>query len=208
MLLDHLPPIPGPKALRAQLRDTVASIRDTNRAGQAYAFLAITPIAAGRDGFLRDVLRRIDEREESPFARLEQVHFARWVVLDDFHTGEDYHPDDEDHLEVPYLIFSACVDGDRNSFLTDLANELADEAEEVWSHCVGVDAADPVDLRRYLLHNQIDSGLFYSAYPHTTAPEVRRVTKAQRELRALAVRRHELSPAELQAQFLERLGTR
>lgn len=202
------PPIPGPVALATQLRDTARSVLDSNTAGQAYGFLAITPIKPGESDALRAVLAGIDEGT-SPFARLPRTHFARWVILDDFYTPDPevtYQPEDEDRLECEYLIFSACFDGDRDSYLDALTDVLADEAQEVWSHCIGVDASSSADLRRYLLHNQIDCGLFYSAYPHTTVPEVRRMLQQQRDLRVLAVQRHTLTPAELQADFLAHFG--
>ncbi|MDO9353666.1 MAG: hypothetical protein Q7T55_08220 [Solirubrobacteraceae bacterium] len=201
-------PIPGPRALGRQLIDTATSILDTNRAGQAYGFLAITPIRPGQEAALRATLAKIDRRQTSPFARIARTHFARWVVLEDFDTGADFHPQDEDRLGCQYLIFSACFDGDLDSWLDELIDELAPEIEAVWSHCIGVEPTAPADVKRYLLHNQQDSGLFYSAYPHATVPEVRRVLKAQRDLRALAVRRHELTPQELRDEFLEHFGRR
>ncbi|MDQ8043635.1 MAG: hypothetical protein AAGC46_01280 [Solirubrobacteraceae bacterium] len=197
--------IPGPRALRTQLADTVRAIADTNRAGQAYGFLAITPIKPGHAEALRALLATIDAGP-SPFSRLPRTHFARWVVLTDFFTGDAYQPADEDHLGCEYLIFSACFDGDRDSYLEDLTAEIADELDEIYDHCIGVRSNDPTDVARYLVHNQIDCGLFYSAYPHTTVAEVRRVVAQRTALRALAVAQYDLTPEELQAQFVDQLG--
>jgi hypothetical protein len=198
--------LPSLAQLPGQLRDTIASIVDTNRCGQAYGFLAITPIKPGEEQALRDLLADIDARSESPFAELPRTHFARWVVLEDFFTGDDYQPHDEDHLDCQYLIFSACFDGERDSYLEDLTGILADDLEAIYAHGIGVDSSAPTDVQRYLLHNQIDCGLFYSAYPHTTVPEVQRVLQQRTQLRALAVAQYHLTPAELQAQFVDQFG--
>jgi hypothetical protein len=204
-----LPAVPllGPRDVLRQLRDTLASVRDPNRAGQAYGFLAFAPVAPGHGPALRAALDQVDSGP-SPFLRLPRTHFARWVVLTEFahDPPTTYQPLDEDQLGCEYLLFSACFDGDRDSYLTELADELAPEAQRLWGHCTGVDAGSPEDLVRYLRHNQVDCGLFYSAYPHTTVAEVQRVLQQQRALRALAVQRHDLSPAALQAAFVEELA--
>ena len=200
-------PIPGPAQLGRQLVDTATAILDPNRNGQAYAFLALCPIHPGQEDALRATLAKIDKRKESPFARVTRTHFARWVILENFDNGTEFQPADEDDLECQFLIFSACFDGDRDSYLDELIDELAPEIKEVWQHCIGIEVNAPADVKRYLLHNQIDSGFFYAAYPHTTVPEVRRMLKAQDDLRALAVRKHELSPTQLQAMFLDHFGS-
>lgn len=196
-------PLGLPDLRKAQ--DSVVALRDPNRSGDSYGFLAITPIKAGRSEALRAAISRVTEGE-SPFARVPGTHFARWVILPDFHDPDvDYQPDDEDRLGCEYLIFSACFDGDRDRYLRSLADGIPEAAEAVWGECIGVDASSPDDVVRYLLHNQIGCGQYYSAYGHTTVDEVRRVLAQRRVMRSLAERRHTLSPAELQAEFLERI---
>jgi hypothetical protein len=195
--------IPSPAALRTQLTDTAASILDPNKCGQAYGFLAIVPIKPNEVDALRAVLAEIDAGP-SPFGRLPRTHFARFVILPDFVTDPEQEHDD--FLDCEYLIFSACFDGDRDSYLDELIEELEPELPELWAHCIGVDPTSAADVKRYLLHNQIDCGLFYSAYGHTTAPEVIRVLRQQRDLRALALEQYDFSPAELQAQFVAQFG--
>lgn len=188
-------------------QDSLTALRDPNRSGDSYGFLAITPIKPDRAGALRKTIAKITA-EGSPFARLPRTHFARWVILPDFYDPTvDYQPADEDRLENEYLIFSACFDGPRDSYLEQLAAGIPAEAEAVWGECVGVDASSANDLVRYLRHNQIQCGQYYSAYGHTTVQEVRRVLVQQRAMRDLAVRAHELTPAQLQAEFVKRIAS-
>ncbi|MBJ7473392.1 MAG: hypothetical protein JHD16_18940 [Solirubrobacteraceae bacterium] len=208
MLLDRLDPrnlgLLGLPDLR-KAQDSLAALRDPNRSGDSYGFLSITPIREGRAPALRKKLAAIDAAG-SPFARLPRTHFARWVVLPDFYDPDlDYQPADEDRLGCEYLIFSACFDGERDSYLRELSTELAAEAVQVWGECRGVDPSSPDDLVRYLKANQIDCGQYYSAYGHTTVQEVRRVLAQQLVMRDLAVQQYTLTPAQLQAEFVARI---
>lgn len=187
-------------------QDSINALIDPNRSGDSYGFLAITPIRAGRAGALRKKLVGLEDGP-SPFAKLPRTHFGRFVILPDFYDRDlDYQPADEDHLGAEYLIFSVCFDGERDSYLHELAAAIPATAKRIWGECAGVDAADPKDLVRYLKANQIDCGQYFSAYGHTTVAEVRRVLAQQRAMRDLAVRQYALTPAELQAEFIERIA--
>jgi hypothetical protein len=179
-------------------QDSLRALRDPNRSGASYGFLAITPIKPRRVTALRKKLERLDAKG-SPFAKLPRTHFGRWVILPDF-----YETDPE--VVAQYLIFSVCFDGERDSYLHDLAANIPAEAKAIWSECAGVDAADPNDLVRYLKANQIECGQYFSAYGHTTVAEVRRVLRQQQAMRDLAVRQYDLTPAQLQAEFVERIA--
>lgn len=188
-------------------RDSLTALRDPNRSGDSYGFLAITPIKPGRTGAVRQTIASVTAKG-SPFRNLPRTHFARWVILPDFYDPTvDYQPADEDRLGCEYLIFSACFDGPRDTYLRELAARIPAEAEAVWGECVGVDASSSEDLVRYLRHNQIDCGQYYAAYNHSTVEEVRRVLVQQRAMRDLAVRAHELTPAALQAEFIARIAS-
>lgn len=186
-------------------QDSINALIDPNRSGDSYGFLAITPIKPRRAAALRKKLEQL-ESGPSPFATLPRTHFGRFVILPDFYDPElEYQPADEDHLGAEYLIFSVCFDGDRDSYLAELVAGIAKPAKAIWGECAGVDAADPADLVRYLKANQIDCGQYFSAYGHTTVAEVRRVLRQQQAMRDLAVRQYALSPAQLQAEFIERI---
>lgn len=184
----------------------LTAIRDGNRCGQASAFMALTPIKAGHEDLLRADLEALGSGEgPSPLARLPRTHFGRWVVCEDFVT--DSSQGGADTMGCPHLIFTCCIDGDIQSYLEELCAELAPETRMIWRHCINApDPAEGADLVRYLRHNQIDTGLFYSAYPNTTVGEVRRVLRQQAALRALAVDAPMLSAEELQRRFLAEVG--
>jgi hypothetical protein len=176
----------------------------SNRAGQAYAFMAITPIVAGHEAQLRGYVEGLAQ-DSSPFAQLPRTHFARWVILSDW-VNESDQPKPE-HLACEYLIFSSTFDGDRDSYLDELCERLGGDAAEVWGHCLGCpDPAAGSALKTYLLHNQIDIGFFVAAYPEATVAKVRQSLALREQLIGFAVTAQGMSAAELQAGFNAEFG--
>jgi hypothetical protein len=174
-----------------------------NRSGQAYAFLAMTPVVPGEQDALRAAIEALAETR--PFERLPRTHFARLVILPDW-VNDPAQPQ-EDHLRSPYLIFSATFDGPRDSYLDELGRRLAPEAEQIWGRCVGAPKRPRgAPLKRYLLHNQIDIGFFVAAYPDATVPRVLAALARRGALADLAVRTQGLPPAELRAAYEQELA--
>jgi hypothetical protein len=172
--------------------------------GNQYALTVLTPIVPGAEAQLRAYLEALDPAH-SPLARLPRTHFGRWVIVDDFVADPSERQPDE--LGCRYLLFSATLDGDVSSYLDELSEELADEAEHIWGACVG--APHPTRgpaLKAYLLHNQIRTTLFFSAYPSATVADVRHALDARDSAVAFAVSAQGLEPAALQEAFRDHFG--
>ena len=101
----------------------------SNTAGQATAFMALTPIRAGEEEALRAFLDGLPQKD-SPLARLGGTHFARWVILPDW-VNDPAQPR-QDHLTSRYLIFTSNFDGPLGDYLDALCAVLAPEAREIW----------------------------------------------------------------------------
>ena len=172
-----------------------------NTLGQMYALTVLTPIAPGAEPALRGYLERLGEAE-SPLARLPRTHFGRWVIMQRFVTGRGQRRHED--LGGPFLIFSSTFDGGLDSYLTELTTELGDEAEQIWGACIGAPqpARGPA-LKAYLLHNQIDTGLFFCPYPDATVRRVRDSLRARDRAIAFAVRAQTMDPTQRQRAFLE-----
>jgi hypothetical protein len=175
--------------------------RGSNTLGNQYALTVLTPIVPGAEPGLRAYLESFDDTG-SPFARLPRTHFARWVILDGFVRESSQRHADE--LGASYLVFSATFDGDVESYLDELCDRLGDEAERIWGACAGAPTpACGVRLKRYLRHNQIDTGLFFAAYPEATVADVRAALDQRNRVIDLALRAQSMSAGELQRRFLE-----
>jgi hypothetical protein len=175
-----------------------------NQLGNMYALTVLTPITPGAEGPLATYLEALPQ-DGSPLARLPRTHFGRWVILKEFVPDpSDRHADE---LGCHYLVFSVTIDGDASSYLDELCEALADEAEHVWGDCIG--APHPTRgpaLKAYLLHNQIHTSLFFSAYPDSTVADVRHSLAVHNQAVAFAIGAQGLEPAALQQAFKEEFG--
>lgn len=172
----------------------------SNTLGQAYALTVLTPIASRHEDALRTTLARF-ERDGSPFADLGRTHFARWVVVDDFVNDPSQRTND--HLACRYLLFSATLDGELDSYLDALCAK--DWAAEVWDTCIGAPRpARGAALKAYLKHNQLDTGLFFSAYPDARVEQVLRALALRRAFIEFVADAQALEPAALAQEFRRR----
>lgn len=174
----------------------------SNTLGQAYALTVLTPVRPDAIDDLRALLAGFD-RDGSPLAGLGRTHFARWVVVDDFMN--DPSQPTEDHLACPYLLFTVTLDGELDSYLDGLCAEPW--VAGVWGACIGApDPAEGPALKAYLRHNQIDTGLFFSAYPDARAEDVRRCLDLRARFIDFAAEAQAMEPETLRREFLERFG--
>jgi hypothetical protein len=182
-------------------------VRSSNVSGQAYAFMAMTPVKPGEEDALTDYLRGLRARGPSPLAQLSRTHLGRFVIVRDFHNDPSWKQRKEEHLDLPYLIFTSNFDGDLDTYLDELCETLAPEAEEIWGRCVGCpETAKGPALKAYLRHNQIDTGIFFAAYGHATVGTVKRSLRERERVIEFARTSQGLEPEALQQAFLREFG--
>ncbi len=180
---------------------------DPNVTGQAYAFMAMTPIKPGEEEPLATYLRGLRAAGPSPLSRLERTHIARFVIVPDFHNDKTWKQRKEEHLDLQYLIFTSNFDGDLESYLDELCVKLAPEAAEIWGRCVGCpESAEGQALKKYLKHNQIQTGIFFAAYGDATIGKVKHSLAQREAMIAFAIAAQGLEPEALQQSFLATFG--
>lgn len=183
-------------------------MKSVNVSGQAYGFLAMTPIKPGEEGALRAYLEGLRARGERPFSKAPRTHMARWVVVDGFNCPPSYKQRRAETLAIASLVFSCNFDGDLDSYLDDLCEALAPEAAEIWGRCIGCpEQARGAALKGYLKHNQIDCGFFYAAYGQATVGKVKASLDQRDRLVAFATRAQGMQPAELQQAFISEFAS-
>jgi hypothetical protein len=179
-----------------------------NVVGQAYAFMAMTPVKPGEEEALAAYLRGLRARGPSPLAKLPRTHLARFVIVPDFHNDPTWNQPKEEHLDLQYLIFTSNLDGDIDTYLDELCEKLAPEAKEIWGRCVGCPENPKGDaLKKYLKHNQIDTGIFFAAYPEATVGKVKQSLHQREKIIEFAIRAQGLDPEALQKAFLAEFGS-
>ncbi|MEA2194173.1 MAG: hypothetical protein QOG42_607 [Solirubrobacteraceae bacterium] len=179
-----------------------------NQTGQAYAFMAMTPITPGEERPLEEYLHAFrDHGQESPLAKLPRTHMGRFVIVPDFHNDKTWKQRREEHLDLHYLIFTSNLDGDVETYLDELCEKLAPEAPQIWGRCVGCPENPKAQvLKNYLKHNQINTGIFFAAYQDATVPRVKHCLHQRERMIEFAVAAQGLAPAALQQAFLHEFG--
>lgn len=176
-----------------------------NVAGNAYAFVALTPIEPGRADELRTYLQCLPRDGRSPLANVPGTHFGRWVVID--RVFHDSWPEQYEVLNPAYLLFTSVFDrtsGDaRTEYLDALLSGLGSEADAVWGACQGWPSTGDRQARiAYLREHQCDAQFLFAGYPGEVA-EIQRTLADRERLVDLVRRAQALPPDELRSAFTD-----
>ena len=162
-----------------------------NSNGRAYAIRILCPVDPARVDALRTCLDALQSGDQSPLA-IGTTHLGRLVLISEIADPVRSIPSEED-LSCPYLLLSCTFDGtDPRAYLRDLFTGSASILQTIWSHCIGFPAsiraaADPEPAIDYLLKNQLQTDLFFSAYPNATVREICRALDIRTRFIDLAV---------------------
>jgi hypothetical protein len=161
-----------------------------------------TPIVPGREEELQQVIEGWPTGAESPAARIETTHLARWLIVPQLvYQGPPMKPDG---LKSQYFAFTAAFDGPKEAYVEALRTRLPDECDETWGRCVGYPGtADAGAFARYLRHNELRNGLFMCTYPDATVAEIRAGLDLKRRLLAFVVDAQGLDAETLHRRFLD-----
>lgn len=187
-------------AVRRQVATAVGS-PEPNRSGCSYALTVITPICPKRLPALKCALRSFGHGEASPLAKVPDVHFARWVVIDSLRTRWPGAPRRPSKLNSQYLLFSADLTapayragGLPGTFFRDLFCYIRDDCVKVWGNCRGFpEVVNPDRFAAYLAEGQIEIGLYYAAFPDLTPGEIASALEVREQLAQFALEHQELT---------------
>ncbi|HVJ34049.1 MAG TPA: hypothetical protein VND94_13105 [Terriglobia bacterium] len=145
-----------------------------------------------------------------PFAGFENIHVARFVILDDETLGDrQAYPDSPLPEEQIYLTFIADCDGPGDALLEDLAARAADGLREIFRHCDGMDEA--TDLLQWMRARDVKPTTYYVNWVGRTVRQVREEAQLHDALLSALPRLSETSPALLHQALRDALskdGTR
>jgi hypothetical protein len=141
---------------------TVVAQVDRKPAGSLRALLSTMNFAPGQVNAANHLV---------PFEKLENLHFARFVILDD-QTLEDIRLYGLPRQEYPlYLAFLCDFDGDPAEFLTDLVQCAGPGLRRVFSFCG--DFTDSTDLPRWIRDHDVPAATRYVNTRGRTVKQVR-----------------------------------
>lgn len=141
--------------------------------------MVLVPIEPSREGELRELLASMNEgpgrvnasNELIPFAKFDQLHFARLLILDD-KTTADVEVYGLRRKPYPlYLTFLGDIDGDENVFLKDLTKRATNGLRRLFSCCLGF--GEDTDLLRWMKKHRRPSIANYVNWPGRTVCRIR-----------------------------------
>lgn len=177
-----------------------------NHSGGVYALTVLTRVRAGAEHALGDRIADLEGR--SPFANLPSTHFARFVLVPSaVFTAGQRQP--RGRCAPWHLLFSSTFDGALEHYLDGLCTEVAGALQDIWQCCDGFPAAgleDPGACKRYLRRHQLQTGLFFNAYPSASVADIRASLERRARLQTFVLRAQSLEPERLRDEFLQELG--
>jgi hypothetical protein len=172
-----------------------------NRVGGVYALTVFTPILPGHEDELRTHLAAMPVGEESPLARLDQLHLSRIQIFDEL--VDQGAPHRRETLKRHHLLFTSTVDGDLDPYLDAICERIGAEADGWWSHCVDYPGtSDRSAFKRYIRAHKVDTGLLAVANPDATVQDVRESLALRERVVDFAAGAQGLDATALRGRFL------
>ena len=144
---------------------------------QQDTFFILAPVLEGRADELISLLERMTlkpgladpDNSLVPFGRFDQLHVARFFLVE-ANTWRDIEVYGQAPRPYPlHLAFLGDVDGDRQSFLKELAQECPDGLNEIFNHCEGAGSGS---LLRWMERHNVEEA---ANYVNTRGRTVRQV---------------------------------
>lgn len=117
-----------------------------------------------------------------PFAQLEKIHFARFVILED-HTLDDITVYGRPRVDCPtYLAFLGDFDGPAEAFFAELVQRAGDGLRRIFSHCEGF--APDADLLGWIKARNVTPATIYVNWIGRSMQQVREENALRQSLEA------------------------
>ena len=107
-----------------------------------------------------------------PFAQFERLHFGRFTIIEALTADEIKLFGVQPRPWQPTLAFLGDCDGDRNSFLADLAAKAEPGLSKIFSFCVGFPDANSEGLLAWMLSHNIEPKATYVNWIGRTVQQI------------------------------------
>jgi len=173
--------------------------------------MVLAAVAAGREAALRTLLDSMNLKPGMadpanalmPFGLFEQLHFARFALLDDATLG-DLERFGLPRPSVPmYLAFLGDCDGPKESQMSEFVQSAGPGLRQIFSHCEGFDPG--TDLYGWLMAHDLPVAAFYVNRIGRTVGRVREDSALQKALSARVPRNPQGVGAGADAQAVRRM---
>jgi len=138
-----------------------------NENGNAYALTTLCPLleVSGEDtspaALIRDRLHRVNTGASSPMAKVPNVYFCRFLILDD--VIYESKPHRLEHLQSQYLVFEASLHGQLAPYLQGMWEQAQPFVRSMWQFCVGFsEVNDAASFTAYIQKCQVETTFFFN----------------------------------------------
>jgi hypothetical protein len=151
--------------------------------------MVLAPIERSRVDALRELLRSMNAKPGMadpgnalvPFARFRNLHFARFVVLDDKTAGDINMLYGLHRPEPPiYLAFLGDFDGSYDAFIDDLVKHAGPGLRQIFLFCDGF--SPNTDLRAWMVSHEQRPGAAYTNWVGRTVVQTHEEERLRRAL--------------------------
>jgi hypothetical protein len=176
------------------------------------SFMVLAPIVPTREEELRGLLASMNDGPGRvnannaliPFAKFDNLHFARLLILDD-KTTEDVRAYGLRRKPYPlYLAFLGDMDSDENGFLEELAKVAAKGLRKLFACCEGF--GDDCNLLNWMKEHRKPSIANYVNWPGRTVRRIREEAALQETLESYLNKEfslRDMSPREVHAKLAQ-----
>ncbi|TWT97405.1 hypothetical protein [Neorhodopirellula pilleata] len=185
-----------------------------NRVDQNYMLSTLTPIkvtepegnGTSYQTRIREYLHQLPNGKASPFRRIPNLQFCRFVIFYDLPCQG--FPTTTDHLNSPYLMMSSVIAGDYKICLQSMLEEIPDVLEQIYCNCVAFPGTNDIaSFLDYVERCRFDATFSFGAYPQANLYEVRAAVRLQAQFREFALKTPRQDPVALQADFRQFMRT-
>jgi hypothetical protein len=172
-------PVPDNAGRREKLVRIFREWRSATRGNYGVSpFTLITPIKPARYERLVTHLRRLPSAG-SPLARLNDTHYARFVLIPTelVDLGQKH----VDRLATPYLLYTSNHCGPATEHIAAIENDLAEEADEIWGCCEGYPGRGSPDFTAWFDRHSFDTDYFVGGYAAHSPAQIRHFVKVRRD---------------------------
>jgi hypothetical protein len=207
----------------------------SNVSGKAYALTALIPIRnehideIAYADIVRSRLENWNMLSNSPMAKVPNTYLCRFYLIDDVYiqsrtggsapdTWADYFPvtpndlrkavlPKHDHLQSRYLVFSAELHGDRDTYLRGMWTAIDEEIKDVFGFCYGFDAVNSADtFVAYMKKCQLNVALFFDGSNDDALAEQLKALYVKQEFTKFVLENQGLPTAELRKNYQAFIG--
>lgn len=178
-----------------------------NMNGTSYGLTALFPIKdavvdnLSQKEFLRVYLANLPRDETSPLAKTAVTHFSRFVIVDKL--AYNCEPLLADHLQSAYLLWTSCFNGDLDTWLDIVWQNMESELQSILGCCVVYEEYSGLQgFKNYVKRCQITTSFLFADYQNDTLVDVLEGLKLKKHFNEFIINNQQSDEASLKSNFL------